>query len=175
MIIRNYKFSIVTLIFFPLLVAPFILKTINKKLEPYPAAIFPSAPSKVKIDNSQIILTRKKFYGKPISDKNIWVELPHQEFCFPLSVNFCRYLYKTKFGQEKLERKINLPFYKLVLPEKISDKEIELSKNYFKERLISLGFDEKQIMYRIQKISYDPKLDKIRFIGKSREKFFKFD
>ena len=120
MIIRNYKFSIVTLIFFPLLVTPFILKTINKKLEPYPAAIFPSAPSKVKINNSQIILTRKKYYGKSISDKNIWVELPHQEFCFPLRLSFCRYLFKTKFGQEKLERKINLPFYKLVLPEKIS-------------------------------------------------------
>jgi len=173
--IKSYKFSIVTLIYFPLLVTPFILKTINKKLEPYPAAIFPSAPSKVKIDNSQIILTRKKYYGKSISDKNIWVELPHQEFCFPLSISFCRHLVKTKFGQEKLERKINLPFYELVLPEKISDKEIELSKNYFKQRLISLGFDEKQIMYRKQRISYDPKLNKIRLLGKSREKFFNFD
>ena len=72
-------------------------------------------------------------------------------------------------------RKINLPFYELVLPEKISDKEIELSKNYFKQRLISLGFDEKQIMYRKQRISYDPKLNKIRLLGKSREKFFNFD
>lgn len=175
MIIKSYKFSIVTIIFFPLLVTPFIFKTINKKLEPYPAAIFPSGPSKVTIDNSQIILTRKKFYGKSINNKNIWVELPYQEFCAPLSKNFCRYLVKTKFGQEKLKSQINLPFYLLGLHEKISDEEIELSKKYFKQRLISLGFNKNIIMYRSQKISYDPKLNEIKFIGKPRDKFFNFD
>ena len=174
MLIKNYKFSVLTSIILPFLITPYILKEIYKK-EPYPAVIFPSGPSKVKIDNHKIIIIRRKLYGKKIGKGNRWVELPYQKFCKPLSVNFCRYLVNTKFGQKKLARQSKIFSFVINLPEKITDKEIELSKDYFKTRLVSLGFKKKQIMYRSEKISYDPKSNQISLMSKTSDLLFNFD
>ena len=100
--LKNFKYSIITLIILPLIVIPFILKSIKRILEPFPAVIFPAGARKVKINNSKILMTQSKFYGKLIGNKNNWVELPIKEFCQPLPPIFCSRLWKTNFGQKKL-------------------------------------------------------------------------
>ncbi len=174
MLIKKYPFSSLSIIVSIILFIPFVLKKLNKDFEPFPAVIFPSGSSKLKIKNKKIIINSQKLIVSSYPESKDSIIVTFDEFCKPIHATFCRQLAKDHFGLLKKNTTLDFIFFNKNLSSKIIYENKIITKKYISTRLENLGYKNGQLIFRKQKILFDPETKISHPIGKTKDKIINF-
>ncbi|MEN2281722.1 hypothetical protein AAGF08_06245 [Algoriphagus sp. SE2] len=162
------KFTLVLAI---CLLVPFGLRLISSKLEPYPALLFPSGDKQVQVplDSPVPNYRYSDLYG--FTPEKGWVNIDEESFISPIPRNYLSFILENKKGlfseNSDIEVK-NQPSSKPIKNFLMRNQEKKLSKDerkeiaeFFKQKLISQGFDSTRLkIVEYQVVSY-PQTSKV--------------
>lgn len=145
----KFKYITITLIIFLLLFLPFLLKTIDMRLELFPSVILPSSSGTINIDKNRVV-TRMELHGISLNEDTL--QLDKSDFLKPIPKHYLDRLLSYKFGLKEFKYE-NTKTNKFAIPFKIRSKvtaaEINETKAWLRSRLRKLGcFDSVLIIKR---------------------------
>ena len=145
-----------------ILFVPFAIKTLNTKLEIFPAPIFPSGSSKFEVDVNPDLYFNV-LYGIDSTTKSK-KELNKYIFFKTIPVHYLNILANKDFGlnPEKNEEKINFLGIKFTKKSKVSSYDIIESKKWISRLLLEQGCIGSTLLIRRKKIRIDRDTKKIK-------------
>ncbi|MEX2336426.1 MAG: hypothetical protein WD555_04055 [Fulvivirga sp.] len=170
---RKYPFLILTVGLLLFLVAPFILKLKDPRLEMYPAVIFPSGAGKVQIDQDKHQISSMELYGY----KNEPVKIDKKKFLKNIPDQYLYTIREGNFGLEEYfdEFKLYKPPIKFTIQNNVAPKTLAETKAWIKARLREQQLADSAFMIRQYRITYNTRTKMIVSKEKIDEKIFKLD
>lgn len=139
-----------------LLLVPFVLKTIDLRLELFPSAIFPSSATQFNIkDDTEFNIT--ELYGLRQNTDEL-VKLNNRYFFKDIQVHYFPLLAKQKFGleyYEKMKTKTNKLNIDYLVHSKVSKEEIKQTKKWLRSALLQQGCKDSIILVVRKKLVID--------------------
>lgn len=178
------------LIFF--LGLPFAMRFTSTLLEPYPAILLPSKPSKINIKKKQIKYTTLSLYGVSIKTSK-WERIDPVIFVNPIRIQYLNGIVKNNFGLEPGPQKsikkrrflgqysmkfFNSRWFKRFINYnslKSSESDKEETREWLSSRLVSMGFSSNSIKVLRKKITRDKQSGEIVFEQITNEKIYDLD
>jgi len=153
------------------LLAPFCLRLVSSKLEPYPAILFPSGDKQVQVPLESPIpnYLYTVIYGF-IPEKG-WSSVEEESFISPIPRNYLSFILSqnkglfSKKSDVEIEKQHSLnPIMKVLMRNQVKAPTVERRKEvseFFKKKLASQGFDSTKLkIVEYQVISY-PRSSKV--------------
>lgn len=144
----RYKYTVFTVLIFLLLVVPFVLKTIDMRLEIFPSVILPSSSGTIDIDRD-FTVGSVELYG--IAQNNDTLKIDKGDFMKPIPKHYLTLLVKNDFGLAEYEyehtrtNRFGVPFK---LKSKVTKDEITETKVWIRERLGKLGYRDSVLILK---------------------------
>ena len=143
----SLKFTVFLVV---VLFVPFVLRTLSKKLEPYPALILPSGASKIDLKEGVINVDSISIYGYDTQGKLQKIDV--EQFIEPIPNHYFRHIANKEFGLSTktteeiwlkgLNKKINIK------RKSISLENQRLAKIWVSNRLEQIGLSTSSILIR---------------------------
>ncbi len=145
----SLKFTVFLIL---VLLVPFVLKTVSRKLEPYPAIILPSGASKLDLKEGKIGVDGISIYGYDTQGNLEKIDV--KQFIAPIPSHYFHVLANNEFG---LSTKTTDEIWLRGLNKKIdikrkstSSEHQELAKIWLANRLKKLGLSTSSILIRYE-------------------------
>ena len=154
----KYKYSTLSLLIFLLLFLPFLIKTIDMRLELFPSVILPSSSGTIKIDENRTVRKMELHGIRPNGDT---IELNKGAFLKPIPKHYLDKLLGNKFGLKEFKYehtktiKLGLPFK---IQSKVTKAEINETKAWIRGRLRTLGCLDSVLIIKRRNIVISPEM-----------------
>lgn len=148
----NIKFTALLLVFLGI---PFTIKTLNAKLEIFPAPIFPSGSSKFQVDEKPEVYYNV-LYGLDSVSK-VKKELDKYIFFKKIPVHYLNFLANKNFGLSEDPKATVISFlgHSITKENKVEPHEVENSKGWARKLLIEQGCNDSVLYIQRRLISID--------------------
>jgi hypothetical protein len=152
----KYKYTVLTVLIFLLLFLPFVLKTLDMRLEIFPSVILPSSSGTIDIDKN-VTVSRMELYG--IAQNNDTLQIDKGQFMQPIPKHYLYQLLRNDFGLNAYEyehaktNRFALPFK---LKSKVTTDEITETKAWIRRRIRDLGYKDSVLIVKNRRIVMAP-------------------
>lgn len=153
---KNYKYVLVTFGLLVFLLVPFILRNKHHWLELYPAVLLPSGAGKINTANGYVTFGEHNLWGYR---KNVLQKIEITDFLGDIPVQNFHPIAEGNFGLAKLERKFKLykPPITFEAGNKVTHESLAATREWIKERLRGLGYEDSVLVYRKYRSRFDIK------------------
>ena len=161
------------------LAIPYALKLLSKRavLEPYPAIILPSGPSKIERKGDSISFTRISIYVLDL-DTGEWKRLDPESFLGHIPIQFLNAIVKNRFGLNP-DLEYSVKFRNDIFPEFtynnrhcLSEKNIRSTKRWLRNRLRKHGCEDGMFLVKKELMSANLKTREITKVGTGHERLY---
>lgn len=157
----KYKYITITLLTFLLLFLPFLLKTIDMRLELFPSVILPSSSGTIDISKNRVV-SRMELHGIALNKDTL--QLDKGDFLKPIPKHYLDKLLSYKFGLEEFKEehtktnKFSIPFK---IRSKVTEAEINETKAWLRSKLRKLGCLDSVLIIKRRSIVISPEMSVI--------------